>query len=67
MMWLIGLIVCAAVMLAGHSSMDKGHASRSNEPAPAARPVPTEALRDGATAEGAGERAPQPSASGPHH
>lgn len=65
-MWVIGLIVCAALMLAGHSTMNTGHASRSHEPAPA-QSVATEALRDGATVEGAPESAPQPSASGSRH
>jgi len=64
-MWLIGMVVCAALMLAGHAVMNGGHDSRMHEPAAASQPAPTPAER-GAAAEGAPESGPRP-ASGSHH
>jgi len=64
-MWLIGMVVCAALMLAGHAVRNGGHGPRGHEPAAAAQPAPTPAER-GAVAEGAPESAPRP-ASGSRH
>lgn len=65
-MWVIGIVVCAALMLGGHAVMNTGHGSHSHEPAAAAQPAHTAAERDGAAAEGAPENAPKPT-SGSHH
>ena len=65
-MWVIGIVVCAALMLGGHAVMNTGHGSHSDEPAAAAQPAQPPAERDGAAAEGAPENAPQPT-SGSHH
>ncbi len=59
-MWVIGIVVCAALMLGGHAVMNTGHGSHSHEPAAAAQSAQTAAERDGAAAEGAPENAPQP-------
>lgn len=65
-MWVIGMVVCAALMLAGHAVMNAGHGSHSHEPAAARQPAPTAAGPDGAAVEGALESTPRP-ASGSHH
>lgn len=66
-MWVIGIVVCAALMLGGHAVMNTGHGSHSHEqPDEAAQPAQTAAERDGAAVEGAPEDAAQPE-SGSHH
>ncbi len=65
-MWVIGIVVCAALMLGSHAAMSTGHGSHSHEPAAAVQPAQTAAERDGAAAEGAPKNAPQPT-SGSHY
>jgi hypothetical protein len=66
-MWLIGMVVCAALMLAGHAAMNAGHGSHSHGGAAAApRPAPTAPAPDGVEAESAPESAPQPAPESHH-
>ncbi len=65
-MWMIGIVVCAVLMLAGHAVMNTSHGTRSHESAAAAQPAPTAPARDGESAEAESESAPQP-APGSHH
>lgn len=64
-MWVIGVVVCMGLMLAGHALTNSGHGSHSREVAGGVEPVAAPAP-DGAPAEAAPENAPQVEA-GDHH
>jgi hypothetical protein len=66
-MWLIGMVVCAALMLAGHAAVNAGHGPHSHGSAAAAsRPAPTAPAPDGAEPEKAPERASRPAPEAHH-
>ncbi len=54
-MWVIGIVVCAALMLGSHAAMSTGHGSHSHEPAAAVQPAQTAAERDGGSGRGGAE------------
>jgi hypothetical protein len=62
-MWVIGMVVCMGLMLAGHALTSSGHAAHSHESA-TRESVGT--APGGGPAEAAADKAPQPEP-GHHH
>lgn len=59
-MWVIGMIVCLGLMLAGHGLMNGHHGSQSHGRAAAQEPAATATAPDDAAVEAAPENAQRP-------
>lgn len=59
-MWVIEMVVCMGLMLAGHAFMDSGQGSHSHEQAAARQPAAAATAPDASAAGATTENAPPP-------